>query len=192
MWSSRNSFYHKFKDTGEEELRSALSKGITTLYNLSFTPLPPRYAPFFAPSLSQILATGIIEQKNWFSLITTAYKSQGIAPSTIFSTNGIPRKWAGLPPIVPLCPPLLTFPDDQLWITHHVTTPHSFDTTITSTSNVFCWIQDILKLDHAAKLILFFFIQIWYSNVGLINTTFPYIVCDVILSQVDSKVITHS
>ena len=111
----RNTYYHEYLETGENDLRLALSEGITTLYNQSDTPLRPQYTPFFKIPLNKLLESGIVDQKNW--LITTAHENRGSASSTIFSENGTPRLCKGSPPIRPLCPHLLTFADDQLWIT---------------------------------------------------------------------------
>ena len=123
MWDTCNSYYHEHCDTGEHELREALADSIAELFHHTEKALPPQYAPFFHTPLSKLLESGIVDQKNWFSLITTAHERQGSASSTIFSTNGTPRQWAGLPPIRPLCPALLCFADDQLWITAHPSTP---------------------------------------------------------------------
>ena len=119
LWDTWNSYYHEHLDTGENELCEALSTSITNLYHQSDTLLSPQYAPFFKTPLPKLLDSGVVDQKNWFSLITTAHERQGSASSTIFSVNGTPRQWEELPPIRPLCPSLLIFLDDQLWITNH-------------------------------------------------------------------------
>ena len=119
LWDTRNSFYHEHLNTGKHDLRDALSTSITKLYHQSDTLLPTQYAPFSRTPLQKLLVSGIVDQKNWFSLILTAHEWQGSASSSIFSVNSTPRQWAGLPPIRPLCPHLLTFADDQLWITTH-------------------------------------------------------------------------
>ena len=106
LWDTRNSYYHEHLDTGENNLCEALKVSITTLYHKSDTLLPPHYVPFFKIPLPKLLESGIVDQKNWFSLITTAHEQQGSASSTIFSVNGIPRQWSGLPPIRSLCPHL--------------------------------------------------------------------------------------
>jgi len=78
-------------------------------------------------SFTKILATGIVDQKHWFSLITTIHESQGSASITIFSVNSTARQWAGLPPIRPLCPSFLCLVDDiqayyyHFWSTEHET-----------------------------------------------------------------------
>ena len=124
MWSTRNLYYHEQKDTGEQNLRTALQDGIRHLYVQSASALPSQYIPFFCTPLDKILDSSIVDQKNWFSLMLTAHEWQGSASYTIFSVNGTPRQWAGLPPIRPLCPPLFYFADNQLWITTHASTPH--------------------------------------------------------------------
>ena len=123
MWDTHNSFYHDHWDMGEQELQEALADGITELFHQTENSLPSQYAPFFRTNISKLFESSIIDQKNWFSLITTAHKRQGSAPSTIFSTNTTPRQWAGLLPIQPLCPALLCFADNQLWITTNSSTP---------------------------------------------------------------------
>ena len=94
------------------------------LYDQPASVLPSQYAPFFRMPLSKILDSGIVDQKNWFSLIHKAHEWQGSASSTIFSENSTQRQRTGLPPIRPLCPPLLSFADDQLWITLYAITLH--------------------------------------------------------------------
>ena len=117
------SYYHEHRDTGEHELCKALTASIKELFHQTAVVLPPQYTPFFQIPLSKLLDSGIVDKKNWFSLITTAHERQGSASSTIFSANGTPRQWAGLPPIRPLCPAMICFADDQLWITTHPSTP---------------------------------------------------------------------
>ena len=124
MWSTRIFYYHEQKDTGKQELHTALQEGIGHLYDQSASALLSQYTPFFRMPLDKILESGIVDQKNWFSLMFTAHEWQGSASSTIFSVNGTPRQWADLPPIRPLCPPIPHFADDQLWITLHTITPH--------------------------------------------------------------------
>ena len=123
MWETCNSYYHEHRDTGEHNLREALADSITELFHRRAVALPPQYAPFFCIPLSKLLESDIVDQKNWFSLITTAQERQGSASSTNFNENGTPRQWAGLPPIRPLCPAMLCFTDDQFWITTHPSTP---------------------------------------------------------------------
>ena len=124
MWDKHNSFYHEHWDTGEQEqLQEALADGITELFHRTENSLPFQYTPFFRTNISKLLNSSIIDQKNWFSLITTAHERQGSTPSTIFSANDTPRQWAGLLPLCPMCPELLCFADDQLWITANSSTP---------------------------------------------------------------------
>ena len=123
MWETCNSYYHEHCDTGENDLCKALIASIKDMYHWTAEPLPPQYTPFFRTPLSKLLDSGIVDQKNWFGLIATAHKQQDSASSTIFSENSTPRQWAGLLRIRPLCPPMLCFVNDQLWITTCPCTP---------------------------------------------------------------------
>ena len=87
LWDIWNSFYHKHLDTGEHDLCEALSISITNLYHQSDALLPLQNALFFKTPLQKLLDSGLVDQKNWFSLIFTTHKQQGSASSTIFSVN---------------------------------------------------------------------------------------------------------